>query len=689
MITYQKLLLRCVLYGIFLTLLFASPLFAVQNVQVMPGSVSVGDDVTLSFDFEQNYQVADCWLYLDLNQSGTVDSSDMLVVREKFWDNDGWDDNPANYQYARVFVADEIPPVAVHFIFLVEDGGGAGTATFVMNPVTSSTSLSGTVTEPANVENLTTYFAIMMGGGEPEYFYLGLTDASGHYTIAIPDSLAGYMGVFLASDVVDVVPLWTNSAMEMFSITGHVTGHDVEMIPVTAWIYGTVEDETGASISDGYLMQAEFDGPSEAGFCRNGWYHIGVTEGDYDVSGNQDQLRYDYLNDYQTVEISAGDSTRVDIVFYSANSTISGTVYLDGVPVSRIRVDGSCSQGGTYAYSDHDGNYSLHISDQVTGYSVDVSEEDIPPGYHVLEEYENVSPGAAGIDFHLVEITGGVSGTLTVQAGDPTPDYTEFWVWGEERESGDTYVTTVGSDSTYEMRLPEGMYELRLGQPYPPPYADVTYLWLPQHYDSVEVSTVVLPGYDFELNYAHARLEGELTGLSQFQELMIVGWSGTAVMEYLNVTLAGQDFSYGMRICEGTWHLIPPEVEGYQANPQGYSFVVTEDDTLFGGYDFHYTSASVSLEPSGAVASQFRIGACYPNPFNSTVAVTFRIPVAGEVGACAYNVLGQRVDEFFRGELDSGVHRITWEPQDLATGIYFLELNWQGEVQVAKVMYHK
>jgi hypothetical protein len=150
-----------------------------------------------------------------------------------------------------------------------------------------------------------------------------------------------------------------------------------------------------------------------------------------------------------------------------------------------------------------------------------------------------------------------------------------------------------------------------------------------------------------------------------------------------------ENFSYQMGLCDGEWHLIPPEVEGYTVEPSWYTVNVTEDDTLFAGYDFTYTPLAVQPDQSDPVASEFQIGACYPNPFNSAVVITYKIPTQGIVMLNAYNVLGQKVAEVFRGQMPSGVHHITWEPEDLATGVYFLELNWQGEVRVAKVMYHK
>lgn len=661
--------------------------FGVQNVSFQPSTITLGDDADLTFDFENGFQDADCWIYLDLNGSGTIDPSDRLMLREEFWDNDGWDESPAQYHYERILTPEEIHQAPAQYLARVEDGGTPGLATLGIIPISSSTSISGRVLEPANTANLVAFLGMTQGFAPPQNVYTCLTDASGEFTINIPDDLAGRFGFFWVSDIADVAPNWAGSEFEFVQVEGQMSGHNVHLHPVSAWVYGQIRDDAGTLLPDGYTVDASSDGPADMGSFQGGWYHVGTTDGPWEVGGESEQLRYDYISAHENITLNPGDSVRTDLVFCRANSTITGAVYMDGSPATRIRVEGSCSLGNTYACSDMNGQYTLHISSLSSAYEIELSQDEIPAGYYPLEQHTGIFPGATGIDFHLMPIPGGVSGRLTVQTGDPVPDYTEFTALAEQEGGGNIYSVSVSSDGSYEIRAPQGLYTLRLGQPYPPPLIEVTHLWTPAEYDSVQVGTTVIPGYDFELNYAQARVEGVLTGLTEYENLMMYGWEGDHPSEYYNAVYVGSDSHYEMRVCEGTWHLIPPDVSGYNVDPPGYIIEVSENDTLFSGYDFDYTSSWVSPEPVDPLASEFQIGACFPNPFNSTVVLTYKIPETGLVTLTACNVLGQRVAVVFKQMVSAGVHQIGWRPEDLATGIYFLELTWRGEVQIAKVMY--
>ena len=145
---------RHMLLTILILVLLCPAVFGVQNVTITPSTIPFGDDITLSFEFDPGYQIADCWIYLDINQSGTVDPSDPMLSRKRFEDNDGWDENPSTGHYTRVFSHREFFAIPAQYVVLVEDDSSSDTGTFTINPVSSGTSLSGTVTQPANTENL-------------------------------------------------------------------------------------------------------------------------------------------------------------------------------------------------------------------------------------------------------------------------------------------------------------------------------------------------------------------------------------------------------------------------------------------------------------------------------------------------------------------------------------------------------
>jgi len=72
---------------------------------------------------------------------------------------------------------------------------------------------------------------------------------------------------------------------------------------------------------------------------------------------------------------------------------------------------------------------------------------------------------------------------------------------------------------------------------------------------------------------------------------------------------------------------------------------------------------------------EFSLSENYPNPFNPSTSFDLSLPVASEYAIHIYNVTGQQV-RTYRGRLEAGVHRITWDGRNgqgtaVASGAYF------------------
>ncbi|MBZ0266417.1 carboxypeptidase regulatory-like domain-containing protein [bacterium] len=98
--------------------------------------------------------------------------------------------------------------------------------------------------------------------------------------------------------------------------------------------------------------------------------------------------------------------------------------------------------------------------------------------------------------------------------------------------------------------------------------------------------------------------------------------------------------------------------------------------------------ATVSLEQS-MLPTEFSVAQGYPNPFNPSVTVPFALPKAGKVSFEVYNVLGQQVFSQERA-FEAGVHRFLFDTQtkghDLVSGVYFLNVQYQGQTRTQKLM---
>ena len=73
----------------------------------------------------------------------------------------------------------------------------------------------------------------------------------------------------------------------------------------------------------------------------------------------------------------------------------------------------------------------------------------------------------------------------------------------------------------------------------------------------------------------------------------------------------------------------------------------------------------------------------YPNPFNPSTQIKFALPVNSSVRITIYNLLGEVVRELVNTDMNSGVHTVQWNAEDvsgrkISSGIYFYELNANG-----------
>jgi len=71
----------------------------------------------------------------------------------------------------------------------------------------------------------------------------------------------------------------------------------------------------------------------------------------------------------------------------------------------------------------------------------------------------------------------------------------------------------------------------------------------------------------------------------------------------------------------------------------------------------------------------------YPNPFNSTTAITFYLPRAAHISLEIYNTLGQKITTLMDRDVSAGVSSVTWDGRDgqgnsVASGIYFYRLTF-------------
>lgn len=106
--------------------------------------------------------------------------------------------------------------------------------------------------------------------------------------------------------------------------------------------------------------------------------------------------------------------------------------------------------------------------------------------------------------------------------------------------------------------------------------------------------------------------------------------------------------------------------------------------------EFILNVATVAIDEPQVVKG-FELKDNYPNPFNPTTTISFRLPKREHVRLTIYNIMGQKVKTLVNSELTAGnMHRVEWNGtnmsgQKVSSGIYFYKLKAGNIVRTRKM----
>jgi len=121
-----------------------------------------------------------------------------------------------------------------------------------------------------------------------------------------------------------------------------------------------------------------------------------------------------------------------------------------------------------------------------------------------------------------------------------------------------------------------------------------------------------------------------------------------------------------MIVCTGDAALtddVNREFESYEGSPTGAPVL-----------NITYAAGGITALKTEQVQipSRFMLKQNYPNPFNPSTTISFSLPEISDVKLSVYNILGQKVAELVNQKMNAGMHKITWDAQNLASGVYII-----------------
>ncbi|MBU0692582.1 T9SS type A sorting domain-containing protein [bacterium] len=94
--------------------------------------------------------------------------------------------------------------------------------------------------------------------------------------------------------------------------------------------------------------------------------------------------------------------------------------------------------------------------------------------------------------------------------------------------------------------------------------------------------------------------------------------------------------------------------------------------------------------PVSLLPANMLISAAFPNPFNPTTTVRIELIQSGHVRMVVYDILGREVGIALNRRLDSGYHTVGFDGNGLASGVYLLNIEYNGSfVETQKLVLMK
>jgi Secretion system C-terminal sorting domain len=128
-----------------------------------------------------------------------------------------------------------------------------------------------------------------------------------------------------------------------------------------------------------------------------------------------------------------------------------------------------------------------------------------------------------------------------------------------------------------------------------------------------------------------------------------------------------------------------------------YTVDSTHNMTAAGGETYHFDAhVTVSITPYmaatavksvvGNVPKTFQLYANYPNPFNPSTTISYDLPTTSKVTLVVFDLLGRQIATLVNGRQNPGKYGVTFNGENLPSGVYFYRIQAGSFVQIRKLM---
>lgn len=110
----------------------------------------------------------------------------------------------------------------------------------------------------------------------------------------------------------------------------------------------------------------------------------------------------------------------------------------------------------------------------------------------------------------------------------------------------------------------------------------------------------------------------------------------------------------------------------------------TDGFMLVGRYFLDWSSA-VTVEPIRELPADYQLGNAYPNPFNPSAIIPFRMASNSHVTIRVYDMLGRQVATLVNEVKPAGEHTVRFNASGLSSGVYLVRFEAAGTQQIRNI----
>ncbi|MBD3222442.1 hypothetical protein GF314_14500 [bacterium] len=145
---------------------------------------------------------------------------------------------------------------------------------------------------------------------------------------------------------------------------------------------------------------------------------------------------------------------------------------------------------------------------------------------------------------------------------------------------------------------------------------------------------------------------------------------GSEILEEFTIFSSAANAGHGIGIGPGG----DLHITGSIGNPAELYVARLSSGTVTGAPETPRSTAAIELAPA------------YPNPFNPSTELSFRLPRAAHVRLVVHDARGRRIDVLADATYAAGEHHVRWRPEQVRSGVYYARLAVEGEIRTGKLV---